>query len=88
MPKSQPKQNGAAAKPAIRSKQTRAFRDLLAAEEILQTTIESLVLLGACEFTAGLCEERHRLLARLETLQSDVYVAYANSNATGVRRVQ
>jgi hypothetical protein len=63
----------------VRSKQVRAFQDLIAAEQVLQAAIQTLVSLGAGEFTSGLSAERHRLLAKLEILQGDVYATLDNS---------
>jgi hypothetical protein len=69
-----------AKKPMAPSKPTRAFRDLLAAEELLQTTIQAMITLGAGEFTSGLSEERHRLLAKLDGMQDKVYTTLENSS--------
>lgn len=77
MRKRQPKMKArSGVKAASQDKQAQMFRDLLAAEELLQSTIQALVALGAGEFTSGLSVERHRLLAKLGALQGDVYVAF------------
>ncbi|GEM_PF-5184603 len=76
--RSRTKPNRAAAKSTVQDERTRLFRDLLAAEELLQSTIQALVSLGAGEFTSGLSIERHRLLAKLDSLQDDVYLAFDN----------
>jgi hypothetical protein len=70
------KSRSGAVKAAGQDKQAQLFRDLLAAEELLQSTIQALVALGAGEFTSGLSVERHRLLAKLGALQGDVYSAF------------
>jgi hypothetical protein len=69
-------------KAASQDKQAQMFRDLLAAEELLQSTIQALVALGAGEFTSGLSVERHRLLAKLGALQGDVYSTFDGANGS------
>jgi hypothetical protein len=78
MRKRQPemKSRSGAAKAASQDRQAQMFRDLLAAEELLQSSIQALVALGAGEFTSGLSVERHRLLAKLGALQGDVYSVF------------
>lgn len=63
-------------KPHVRSELEEKFRNLIAAEELLQATIQALESLGAAEFTPGLSQERDRLLARLEALQNEVYAKF------------
>jgi hypothetical protein len=77
---------GASAKSSVRNTQARKFRNLLAAEELIQAAIETLVSLGAGEFTPGLSAEHDRILAKLETMHDGLYSVLADTVTAAAQR--